>query len=113
MAIIAPLTTKDVNKYLRVVWATLTDSDSGALAAVGQYPDKTVQITGVLDTAVPSLEGSMDNMTWFQLTFDGVNVIAALGIFYVWENPTFIRPLNVGGDALTDLDYQLGMSTLV
>ncbi len=113
MAIVAPVTTKNVNKYLDVLWETLTSGDSGAVATIGQYPDKTVQITGTLDTTTPSLEGSMDQTTWFQLTSDGTNAIAGLGLFYVWENPNFIRPLNVGGGASTDIDYQLGMSVLV
>ncbi|MCH8949630.1 MAG: hypothetical protein IIB87_04555 [Chloroflexi bacterium] len=100
-------------KYRTVKWPSLEDGDDGKVADVGQYPDRSLQITGTLGGAVPSLEGSMDRVTWFQLTSDGVTAIGALGMFWVWENPKFTRPKNVGGDGTTDVTYQLGMSTLV
>lgn len=113
MAIIKPVTTNSDKKYLKVNWQTLEDGDEGAIAAVGQYPDKTLQISGTLSGAVPALEGSMDQAVWFGLTSDGTTAIAALGMFYVWENPNFVRPKNTGGDASTDVNYLLGMSSLV
>ena len=113
MAIIVPTLVVGNDKYQIAKWETLTADDVGDVADLGKYPEKSVQITGTLGGAVPGLEGSMDKVTWFLLTFDGVNAIAALGMFYVWENPNFIRANNGGGDGTTDVDYQLGMSTLV
>lgn len=113
MATIKANSTNSNRKYRKVTWPSLADSDDGSIVDFGKYPEKTLQITGTLDTAVPGLEGSMDKQTWFLLTTDGTNAIAALGLFYVWENPNFIRPNNDGGDSNTDITYQLGMSTLV
>lgn len=113
MPTIEPVATATDTKYQTVKWESLGSGDDGGAADVGKYPDRSLQITGTLGTAVPSFEGSMDKVTWFQLTGDGATAIATLGMFWIWENPKFVRPKNVGGDGDTDITYQLGMSTLV
>lgn len=113
MATVKAVTTKSNRKYLKVFWETLLQGDDGAVADLGKFPDKTLQISGTTGTAVPGFEGSMDSQTWVPLTTNGVDAIATVGLHYIWENPNFVRPNNAGGDGTTDLDYTLGMSSLV
>ena len=100
-------------KYQTVTWVNLLLNDDGAAVGVSEFSDKTVQVLGVLGTTVATLEGSMNGIAWSDLTLDGVNPIVGLGMFYVWENPKFIRPKNTGGDGTTDTTVILGMSRLV
>lgn len=113
MPTIDPVVPATDTKYQIVKWENLKLGDDGSPADVGKYPDRSLQITGTLGGATPGFEGSMDNTTWFSLTSDGASAIAALGMFWVWENPKFVRPNNAGGDGDTDITYQLGMTTLV
>lgn len=113
MATIQPEIIKGDKKYQTVTWANILVTDVGPSVAVSDFPDKTVQIIGVLGVGAIALQGSMDNVNFVDLTFDGNNPIQAIGMFYVWENPKFIRPVLTGGDGTTDLTIVLGMSRLV
>jgi len=114
MTTIAAMTTDNNNKYQTVFWGFLQADDDGVVSDLGKYPDKTLQIMGVVGAVGTFvLEGSMDNSTWVPLTSNGVDPIGTLGMFYVWENPRYFRPRTIGGDGATLIAFTLGMSTLV
>lgn len=101
------------DKYQVASWTGLTGTENGDTLERSKLADKTVQIMGTLDGATVVLQGSMDGDTWVTLTSDGTTEISGVGMFWVWENPRYIRPSISGGGASSDVDVILGMSSLV
>lgn len=111
MATIDPSVQKDTDyNYLSVTWDGLESGDDGREVSIfGAYKNKTVQITGTMDGATPTLEGSMDGENWETLTSDGSTAISGEGLFAVYEHPEHIRPNVDGGASATSVTVILGM----
>jgi hypothetical protein len=113
MATIVPIVDEGIDKYLTVSWNNLLLGDTSQMVGFGKYEVKTVQISGVDGGAVPVLQGSMDGVNFDVLTYDGTNVIGAIGMWKLFEKPKFIAPGLSGGDGTTDLTFIVGLSRLV
>lgn len=84
----------------RVRWASLTSADSGLGASEVDLPYKTVNVTGVFDDRVVTIQGSMatDRATatdW--ATLNDINgsalTFTAVRMETIAENPRWIRPV--------------------
>lgn len=109
-----PLSVTALNsQYTVATWTGLNKVDhTGDSVALSQFSDKTVQVVGALSGATFELQGSMDGTNWEPLTKDGTAVINGIGMFWIWENPRFIRPkLPIPGAGTPSITVLLGMST--
>jgi len=98
----------------RVVWSPLANGDVGGPVKMGDWSDRTVQITGTFGTGGSvTLEGSNDkeseSPTYTALTDPQGNAVtktaAALEVFE--ESPLLIRPNVTGGDGTTSLTVKM------
>lgn len=94
----------------RVVWGPLANGDDGAPVEMGDWADRTVQITGTFGAGGSvSMEGSNDKLTetptWAILTDPQGNAVtktaAAIEVFE--ESTLLIRPHVTAGDGTTAL----------
>ena len=109
-----PLSVVTLNsQYTVATWTSLTKTTAtGDPVALSQFSDKTVQVVGDLSGSTFELQGSMDGTNWVPLTKDGTAPINGIGLFWIWENPRFIRPkLPVPGAGTPSITVLLGMST--
>ncbi len=111
MAVIPATVTRLPQGYTKVVWLTLTDTDTGAPVDVGQYPDKSVQATGTFSgSASIAMQGSNDGGTTFGVLRDMRGSDIALSTTQpnsIAENTEQIRPSVTSGDGSTDIDVFL------
>lgn len=98
----------------RVVWTGLANGDTGDPVKMGDWADRTVQITGTFGTGGSiNLEGSCDketeSPTYFILTDPQGSAItktaAAAEVFE--ESPLIIRPNVTAGDGTTSLTVKM------
>ena len=90
-----------------VTWEALTAANAvGAVIEMGASADRTVQFSGVWNSATAVLQGSNDNVTWFTLTDPQGNAISATAdkIEMISEATRYIRPSTSGGGASEDID---------
>lgn len=98
----------------RVVWTGLLNGDTGAPVEMGDWADRTVQITGTFGVGGSvNLEGSCDKTTetptYFILTDPqgtAITKTAAAGEVFE-ESPLLIRPNVTAGDGTTSLTVKL------
>lgn len=111
MADITPTVLNANDRYTTWTWEEVGENDDPvAIGQAGRFPDKTIQVTGTFDSAVVTLEGSMDNVTYAPLTTDGTTAISfsAAGMKWIWENPNFIKPVVASAGASADIDIIIG-----
>lgn len=107
-AVTAPHTEGTTLHYevFKATWEAMGDDDTGSSVFLAGYADKTVQIAGTLGAGTVVLQGSNDANTWVTLTdADGSN-ISGVGMYYVRENPLYIRPVTASGSS-NDIDVIL------
>jgi hypothetical protein len=90
-------------------WTGLAAGESGAIASIGKYPTKSVQISGTFGGGTVAIHGSNDGVN-FAVLQDALGTdltaLAAAGIFSVDQNTRFIRPIITGG-AGVDIDVTI------
>lgn len=85
-------------------WPAVDGGDVCDPVELPNYPDKTLQISGVTVTSV-SFQGSNDGVEYFPLTdLDGnaLTNLAAEGLKVIRENVKFIKPVPTTG---TDMEF--------
>lgn len=91
-----------------IQWTGLVNGDTGAPFKLGQYTDRTVQLTGTLGTGGEmTFQGSLDGgVTWFTLNDFGNTdiVLSALGGVGVGPASPWVRPKITNGDGSTSLN---------
>lgn len=82
-------------------WAGLTGSETGDPVQIPDFPEKCVQVIGLITTL--DVQGSNDGSTWAVChKMDGTNLqLAAVGLLKILENPVHLRVVAVGADATT------------
>lgn len=98
----------------RVVWTGLLNGDTGAPVEMGDWADRTVQITGTFGVGGSiNMEGSCDKSTetptYFILTDPqgtAITKTAAAGEVFE-ESPLLIRPNVTAGDGSTSLTVKM------
>ena len=115
MAEISPTVVTTNSKFREATWLNGADDDTFKAVGMAAYPEKTLQIIGVLNGADSGLQGSNDGgTTWVDLTTDGTNAIVGLGVHWVWENTEIVRPKTaLNGGVTTDLTYILGAPAIL
>lgn len=91
---------------LTLTWSGLLNSDEGAPAVIPDWADRTVQFTGTFGAGgTIKLQGSNDNVNYFDLTDPQGNAISKTGaaLEVVEEGPLYIKPLVSAGDGSTSL----------
>ncbi len=94
---ITPATDHNISKHRIYSWKTCATGDTFDWLDCGEYPDKTVQVTGTLTSV--KLVGSNDGITEFDLNDTDGNglTFTAPGAKLIRENPRYIRPANPTG----------------
>lgn len=99
---------------MRVTWTGLQNGDTGLPVTIGEYPDRTMQVTGTFGAGGSvSLEGSNDQTTetptYVVLTDPQGNAITktAAGLETCEEAPLIVRPNCTAGDGTTSLTVRL------
>jgi hypothetical protein len=93
-----------------VLWEDMALLDEGAAVQYGDFPDRSVQVSGTFGAGgAITVQGSNNGTDWVTLTApDGVPlVITAVGIKQVLEITKFIRPFVSAGDGATLLDVTM------
>lgn len=82
-----------------VSWKNLAGTDSGTPVSIGEYYDRSVQISGTFGGATVTIEGSNDGVSYFPLTDPQGNAISKTtgGIEQIMELTRFVRPVVTGG----------------
>jgi hypothetical protein len=90
-------------------WPGAVLGDTFTALDFSQYTDKSVQVTGAFDGAACVLEGSNNGTDYFPLhDYQGATLsFGAGGLKPVAEACRFVRPLLVGGGAITSLTVSL------
>jgi len=102
------------NKTVTATWENIQTGDTPIAVGLGKYRIKSVQILGTLGTEGVVLQGSNDNSNFVGLTDDGSTAISGAGLFNVYENPAFLKPVVDGnGDSSTDITVIIAMSSLI
>lgn len=94
----------------RARWTGLEDDDTGDAAGFDKRRDrKVVQVTGTFDSQTVALEGSLDGTTFAALSPDGATpfAIAAAGIFVIFEDVRFVRPVISDEGGTVDIDVTI------
>lgn len=88
------------------VWSGLLNGDDGSPFVVPDWADRTVQFDGTFGVGgTIKLQGSNDNVTYFDLTDPQGNAISktAAGLEVAEEAPLYIKPIVTAGDGTTSL----------
>lgn len=87
---------------VKVVWASLKNTDSGDAFSAMDLPDKTVQVKGTFGAGgTVVIEDDQDHVL---RDLQGNNLsFTAAGTKLIAENPESINPRVTGGDATTDI----------
>lgn len=82
-----------------VSWSNLAGTDSGTPVNIGEYYDRSVQISGTFGGATVTIEGSNDGVNYLPLTDPQGNAISktTASIEQIMELTRFIRPVVTGG----------------
>jgi len=99
MANISAVGTYPNRGVVKLVWSSLTNSDTALSQSIPDFPDKTVQVDVTAGTPTCVLQGSNDASTWHTLVDPQGNNISftADGIEQVLENTQYIRPAITAG----------------
>ena len=97
--------------FFKQTWNTLLLADTGSVAVLTKWSDKTVQIRGTWGGATLVIQGSNDGgTTWTTLTDPQGNALSfttGSPMEAIQENPERIRPSTSGGNGTTDLDVNI------
>ena len=91
-------------------WSGLLNGDTGVMAELVDYADRTATITGTFGVGGSiTLQGSNDGVVWFALTDPQANAITktAAAMELIVETPRYIRPSVTAGDGTTSLAVQI------
>jgi hypothetical protein len=95
----APVTVDNSDETRTVTW-TCTGNATGTGAAFGQFPDRTVGITGTFGSATVTIQGSADGGTTWDTLHDYLGntlVYTTHALALIAENPPLIRAITSGG----------------
>jgi hypothetical protein len=102
------ISNQDQQWYIK--WAAMGNADTGTGVEFGQFPDRTVGITGTFGGATVTIQGSVDNTNWVTLHdfLGNTTVYTAGAIALLAENPLYIRAITSGGSGTAVDVYLLG-----
>ena len=114
MAAIAPTRTLIKPGTVLYLWEAVGLADTCDPIAVGDFPEKSVQVTGTYGGGTLTIQGSNSNDPSAG-TFDTLNDPSSTALSWttgsrveqVLENTVQIKPVLTGGDGTTDLDVFL------
>ena len=95
------------NNSCKITWETLGDDETGPIAAMARWPNKSFQAFGTFASGVLTLHGSNDGVNFAPLNDLEGNAISmtAAGILSVMEHCMFYRPVvSSAGGPTTDID---------
>jgi hypothetical protein len=94
-----------------VLWADVTEADTGQAVNLARFPDRTVQVTGDFTTSgAITMEGSNDGVTFATLHDPQGNeiVLTDSSLVLIAENPLYIRPRATAGSSVAMDVYVVG-----
>lgn len=97
------------NSYL-YTWAALTAADpTGDAIKIPGAADRTVQIAGTFSAGAVSMQGSLDGVTYFNLTDPQGNEITKSdnALEQIMENVAYLKPVIAGADGSDSVVVQL------
>jgi hypothetical protein len=100
MANITPTELDNSDQTRTLLWAAMGNADTGLAAAFGQFPDRTVTITGTFGGATVLIQGSGDGGTTWDTLKDYLGnslSFTSHAVALIAENPPLIRPSTSGG----------------
>lgn len=113
MAAITPVITRIGKNTIKVFWETLTSSSTSGVAVnealIGDYADRSVQITGTFGAGTLKMQGANDLTNYVSLTDPQGNAIekTAATLEQIMEVTLGVKPVVTGGDGTTDIDITL------
>jgi hypothetical protein len=92
-----------------VTWAGMVNGDVGAPVEMGDFGDRSIQVSGTFDTSTIVLEGSNNGSNYLTLTDPQGNALSKTSeaIEQVQEVPRYTRPSVTAGGASTSLTMTL------
>lgn len=110
MANITPIVINVGDQTWYAKWPAMGNADTGLAMDMGQYPDRTVGVTGTFGGATVTIQGSMDGTTWVTLNdFKGnALTITSANVSLIAESPIHLRAITSGGSGTTVDVWVLG-----
>jgi len=107
---LAPSPNSNDGSLVIAQWTAVLNAGDGTPAELGDFADKSVQVTGTFGVGGSiSLEGSNDGTNYVILTKPGgtAATLTAAGLIAIVESTRFVKPVVTAGDGTTSLNVTL------